>query len=912
MTDQKLTKAQLLSEISLLRQKIEDLEQSYGGAQPSVTRKEASKETNKIRAEKYIKIDISQQKQAEEALRKSEEKYRFLTEKMVDMIWTLDINMQTTYVSPSILKVLGFTPEERMKQTLSEIMPQKSLQCVAEIIKLEMELDQKEGVDPNRSITLELEYYHKDGSTIWCENLMGIIRDQQGNPIGVHGVSREMTKRIKAEEALRESEEKHRILLEESPDPIFSFTPEGQYKYVNRAFAEGVGKSAQDIIGKKIWDVFPQEEADKRFAALSEVFQTGKEKVFEARVPRTEGDRYYVTTITPVKKSGGAVLSAICSSKDITKRKQVEEEILKEKLFSDAVLDSLPDVFYVLDEKAYYVRWNKNEEKVTGYTAEELSKLNALAVIAEKDRELVAGKIQEAFINGYASVEANLLSKNGEIIPYYLTGYRAIIEKNIYLLGMGINITERKKMEESLRSSEQLFSEIIEFLPDATLIIDGEGKVIAWNRAMEEMTAVKAEDMLGKGDHEYALPFIGKRKKMLIDFALNNEREKAVAYLNMQWKGDVLYGDALVPRLRGKKAYLSATASVLRDAKGGIVAAIECVRDVTEKRQSENELRQAEERYRSIFENAQEGIYRVAPEGRIIMANQAMARMLGYDSPEELIANITDITDIHHPIYVNPEDRSKIMGMIEKQGSVKNYDVRLCRKDGRIISVSATIQAVRDEKGQIIYYEGIDEDITERKESIERMRKSLGATVQAMAVTVETRDPYTAGHQKRVADLARSIATEMGLTKDQIDGIRMAGIIHDLGKISVPAEILSKPSKLTNIEFELIKTHVRCGYDILKDIDFPWSIARMVLEHHERMDGSGYPQGLTGDKLLPESRILSVADVVESMASHRPYRPALGVIAALAEINMNKGLLYDPEAVDACLRLFHEKNYVIN
>ncbi|OQB98598.1 MAG: Cyclic di-GMP phosphodiesterase response regulator RpfG [Spirochaetes bacterium ADurb.Bin110] len=176
-------------------------------------------------------------------------------------------------------------------------------------------------------------------------------------------------------------------------------------------------------------------------------------------------------------------------------------------------------------------------------------------------------------------------------------------------------------------------------------------------------------------------------------------------------------------------------------------------------------------------------------------------------------------------------------------------------------------------------------------------------------MTVETRDPYTAGHQRGVADLSRAIAMELKLTSDRIDGIQMAAIIHDLGKISVPAEILTKPNKLTEMEFELIKTHPQSGYDILKDIDFPWPIARMILEHHERMDGSGYPRNLRGDDILLESRILAVADVVESMASHRPYRPALGLNAALEEIEKNRGTIYDADAVDACLRLIREKRF---
>lgn len=197
----------------------------------------------------------------------------------------------------------------------------------------------------------------------------------------------------------------------------------------------------------------------------------------------------------------------------------------------------------------------------------------------------------------------------------------------------------------------------------------------------------------------------------------------------------------------------------------------------------------------------------------------------------------------------------------------------------------------------------------ERGNSIKRLRKALGAIVQALAVAAETRDPYTAGHQRRVADLACAIATEMGLTTDQMDGLRMASTIHDLGKLSIPAEILSMPRKLTEIEFGLIKTHTQQGYDILRDIEFPWPIARMVLEHHERIDGSGYPNGLTGDKLLIESRIIAVADVVEAIASHRPYRPGLGVDVALDEISKNKGILYDVDVADTCLKLFREHKY---
>lgn len=195
------------------------------------------------------------------------------------------------------------------------------------------------------------------------------------------------------------------------------------------------------------------------------------------------------------------------------------------------------------------------------------------------------------------------------------------------------------------------------------------------------------------------------------------------------------------------------------------------------------------------------------------------------------------------------------------------------------------------------------------KHTLDSLRRAVSTTVQVMVSAVETRDPYTAGHQMRSADLSRAIATEMGFPYEQIESIRMAGSIHDIGKLSIPAEILAKPTKLSEIEFALIKEHAWRGYEILKNVESPSPLAEIIYQHHERMDGSGYPRKLMGDAILIEARILAVADVVESMASHRPYRPSLGLDTALQEIEKNRGLLYDSHVVNSCLILFREKNF---
>jgi putative nucleotidyltransferase with HDIG domain len=242
------------------------------------------------------------------------------------------------------------------------------------------------------------------------------------------------------------------------------------------------------------------------------------------------------------------------------------------------------------------------------------------------------------------------------------------------------------------------------------------------------------------------------------------------------------------------------------------------------------------------------------------------------------------------------------------------YEIDIVRKNGdvrRLLVNRAAVLWNGEKQFQTLY-----QDITDRvkaekalRESYDKLDKTLNAVIKTMALTVEMRDPYTSGHQHRVSTLACAIAKEMGLLPDQVKGISVIGSLHDIGKISVPGEILSKPGRITDAEFSIIKEHPKTGYDILKGIDFPWPVAQSVLQHHERMDGSGYPNHVSGEKLLLEARVIAVADVVEAMSSHRPYRPSLGIEKALEEVSAKKGTLYDPLLVDACLRLFNEKGF---
>jgi putative nucleotidyltransferase with HDIG domain len=260
------------------------------------------------------------------------------------------------------------------------------------------------------------------------------------------------------------------------------------------------------------------------------------------------------------------------------------------------------------------------------------------------------------------------------------------------------------------------------------------------------------------------------------------------------------------------------------------------------------------------------------------------------------------------------EETKKRLQKIIKTGSDR-FESRLRRKDGRIIDIEVS-STYFPQTGHVLIF---SRDITERKRAEQELRRNyqqmqemLVTTVKALASTVEMKDQYTAGHQPRVTELACAIAEEMGLPEERIEGIRMAGIVHDIGKIMVPAEILNKPGPLTEIQYEMVKMHPRAGFDILKGIKFPWPVAEIVLQHQELMDGSGYPQGLSGEEIILEARILTVANVVEAMVSHRPYRAAYDIREALAEITKNKAILYDPVVVDACLKLFAERRFTFD
>ena len=466
--------------------------------------------------------------------------------------------------------------------------------------------------------------------------------------------------------------------------------------------------------------------------------------------------------------------------------------------------------------------------------------------------------------------------------------------------------SERKRAEEALRESEEKHRLLIENSHDISYTLTAEGVFTFISPAWTALLGHPVNQVVGKPFQLFVHPD---------DFAGCMVFLQAVIETGQRREG-VEYR---VRHTDGSWRWHTSSAVPLRDEAGTIVRFEGIARDITERKRAQEALRESETRYRLLAENATDVIWTVGMDMRLTYVSPSVTRLLGFTVEEAMARTMQQV--------YTPVAFEKAMQIFAEEMTIESaghgdptrsrmLELELVRKDGNTVPVEGNFCFLRDPTGKAIGMLSIVRDITERKRvekklqnTLDSLRKAFGTTIQVMISAIEVRDPYTAGHQLRSTDLARAIATEMGLPQEKIDGIRMAGSIHDIGKLSVPAEILSKPTKLTNIEFSLIKEHSQKGYEMLKDVESPWPLAEIVYQHHERMDGSGYPRNLKGDDILMEARIMAVADVVEAMASHRPYRAGLGIDVALAEIEKNKGILYDSTAADACLRLFREKGF---
>ena len=705
-------------------------------------------------------------------------------------------------------------------------------------------------------------------------------------------------------EALSSEKNKLQLLVEKSPFAIAIINQKGTYTYVNPKFTELFGYTLEEVPNGKTWfeRAFTDPERRKKVftawfddlrkcprgeirpRAFSVTCKDGWEKLILFRTVTTEQGDHFVTY------------------EDITDRKKAEETLRESEEKYRDILESIEEGYYEVDLKGNITFCNDYLCKILGYPREEILGSNNRRYMDQVSAKHVFETFNQVFMTGEParSLDWELIRKDGSIrtVEISVSLVRNATGAPVGFRGILRDVTEKKLADEALRESEEKYRQLVNNAPSGIFEADFiQRKFVTVNDVMCEYTGYTKEELLGN----------------MSPFDVLTDDSKA---LFMERMTKVFAGEKVPEAVEytiktkdGRTIWVILNTKLVYD-KGFPKGAKVVVHNITERKLAEQALRKSEEKYRFLVDNANDAIF-VAQDGFIKFPNPKTLQILGYPDGE--------LAKIPYMDLVHPDDRSMLSEFrVKRHGSKElttTYSLRVINRVGeeiwaQISSVpivwenrSATLNFVRDISTQ----KKAEEEL---RNSLDKLRKITGATIQAMAQTVEVRDPYTAGHQKRVADLARAIATRMGLPSDRVDGIRMAGVIHDIGKISVPAEILSKPGLLTPLEFSLIKTHSQIGYDILKDIEFPWDIASMVLQHHERLDGSGYPHGVTGERILLEAKILTVADVVEAMASHRPYRPSLGLDKALEEIKDKKGRFYDADVVEACIRLFSENKFI--
>jgi len=736
-----------------------------------------------------VKSRIEYRKTAQ-SLKQSEERYQALAENYSDVVWVTDMNRQTIYISPSIMRLLGYTVEE----LVADGVDWTPASLKAAINATAQALIAKQEGKVLRIPPLELEMIHKDGSMAWASASFNFIPDSDGRPVEIVAVMHDITDRKKAEAILRASEERLKILFE-----------------------------------------------------------------------------------------------------------------------------SAPDATYLSDMEAKLVDGNKAAEKLTGYKRGELigkSFLELGLITAEQIPKAAALLDRNLHGQSTGPDEFVLKRKDGSLVNVEINTFPATINGQRLVLGGVRDITERRKAEETIRESESRYRLLAENLSDVIWTMDTDLKYTYMSPSVTSLRGYSVEEAMALSMEETTTPAslqtalrVMAEAEAKEGMGSNNQPSSVTLELELNCKD-------------GSTVWVENKVTYLHDAEGRFTGYQGVSRDVTGRKRSEEALRESEQRYRLLAENVSDVIWVTDMNLQPIYTSPSIARLLGYSAEESMARRMEDsLTPAS--LKQAAETFTKILSLKEAAAQeafgTRPLELEFIRKDGSTLWTSTTVSVMRDPDGRPTSIMGVLHNITERLEvksrlelTLRKLERTMEGTIQCISRMVETRDPFTAGHQRRVSQLACAIAREEGLDSESVEVIRIVGLFHDLGKIGIPSEILSKPGLLTDIEFAMIKAHSRIGYEILKTVDFPWPVADIVLQHHERLNGSGYPLGLHEEDICPEAKILAVADVVEAMSSHRPYRPSLGMDKALEEITQNSGILYDPDAVNACLRLAAQKRFTFD
>jgi PAS domain S-box-containing protein/putative nucleotidyltransferase with HDIG domain len=710
--------------------------------------------------------------------------------------------------------------------------------------------------------------------------------------------------RVLTEQSLKKSEENLFTTLNSIGDAVISTDTTGSIVHINPVAENLTGWDSIDAIGKPLVDVFDIINArtgEKLVTPVENVIQKGRVVgLANHTILRSkDGSQYQIAdSASPIKDRAGKTTGVVLVFRDVTKEYQMQEDLLASKNFLQSIFDGIQDGISVLDSDFKIVRVNEWMQKIYSH---KIPLIGRKCYEAYQDRKSVC-----PWCPSVKTLRTG--EKNTVEVPYpYEKDIQGWINLSSYPLRnskgetTGIiesvkDITEQKLGGKALKESERKLQTLMDNLPGMAYRCYNSYNwpMIFVSNGCYDLLGLVPEEMTSKMTCEYGELIHPEDKQFVWDTI------QASIIKNQGFQLEYRIQDR-----NGQERWVWEQGLVVDVDAEGLEILEGFITDITDRKKAEVRMRENEEKFKTLFNTSPDSLALINEDGMFLTVNSSMARNF-YLAPNELEGKY------FHDVMPKEVANRRLNKGKEAIKSGKKVFFEDQREGMHYQNYYVPIFNYHNQRT----FQCIARNITSRKktqneleQTLKKLNQSIKGTFQALSSALEQRDPYTFGHQKRVTQLACTIAKEMGLDEDRLQGLYFAGLVHDIGKISIPPEILTKPTKLQNIEFELIKKHAQSGYDILKDIEFPWPIANIVLQHHERINGSGYPQGLTEDKILLESKILAVADVVEAMTSHRPYRPGLGIDIALEEIENKKRLLFDEDTVDTCLRLFRDKGY---
>lgn len=716
-------------------------------------------------------------------------------------------------------------------------------------------------------------------------------------------------------------EELFTALFLSSPIGIF-IIQDGKFINVNPQFEKLIGFTKKELLGTESLDLVVPEDRNNVRANAIKMLKGAPVIPYEYRVMQKNGKIMWimetVTSITYLERP--AVLGNFM---DITERKITEVALRESQEHYWDLFENANDIIYIHDLNGYFISINKTAEKLTGYTRKEAMNYRFSDIIApeyiQMVQHLITGKVFKGIIPNY---ELEIITKENHTVP--LDVRSRLIYKNgkpYAVQGIARDITERKHMENQLRATNQQLLDIIEFLPDATFVIDKDKKVIAWNRAIEEMTGINKKDIIGNSNYAYAVPFYGIPRPMLIDLIGVNDENIKSQYEKITREGDNLYTEVFTPLVySGKGAYIWVKASPLFDSEGQRVGAIESIRDISERKHFEEQLR-----YLSLHD-ALTGLYnrtyfqeeirrletgRFDPTSLIICDVDGLKLVndtLGHDAGDRVLVAVAGViakcfrsNDVVARVggdefaVLMPKSREAI---VEKACRRIRDAVARYNANNPEIPLSLSVGfAVRKDPATSLHdiYQIADNNMY--REKLHSRKSARSAIVQTLMKALQARDFITEGHGDRMQDLVACLGNAVNLPDHSISDLRLLAEFHDIGKVGIPDSILFKPGPLTPEEIFEMQRHSEIGHRIALSAPDLVPIADWILKHHEWWNGDGYPLGLKFEEIPLECRILSIADAYDAMTSDRPYRKAMQPEKALQELENFAGIQFDPYLV---------------